>query len=330
MRHANVPIFVPHIGCPHACSFCNQRSISGVQAAPDAAEVLATCRRAAGMLGERVSGAQIAFFGGSFTAIDRAYMLELLTAAREAMQAYGFAGVRVSTRPDCIDPEILELLAGFGVQAIELGVQSLDDRVLAANRRGHSASDVRRAARFIREAGFELGMQMMVGLYQDNREGVLRTARGIADMQPQTVRIYPIVVIKGTQLAALYERGLYTPPTMDEAVALGAALLAFFEGRSVRVIRLGLHASETLEADRVAGIYHPAFRELCEGERYRRVLDGLLAAHPPGGVTLLVPPGHASKVTGQGRCNLLPYEKRGFRLKVCADASVPPFSVRVV
>ena len=117
---------------------------------------------------------------------------------------------------------------------------------------------------------------------------------------------------------------------MDEAVALGADLLAFFEGRSVRVIRLGLHASETLEADRVAGIYHPAFRELCEGERYRRVLDGLLAAHPPGGVTLLVPPGHASKVTGQGRCNLLPYEKRGFRLKVCADASVPPFSGRVV
>lgn len=329
MKHANVPIFVPHIGCPHDCSFCNQRSISGVQAAPDAEQVLETCRKAAAMLGERVSDAQIAFFGGSFTAIDRSYMLELLTAAREAMRAYGFAGVRVSTRPDCIDPEILALLAGFRVQAIELGVQSLDDRVLMANRRGHSASDVRHAARWIREAGFELGMQMMVGLYQDNREGVLHSARGIAAMQPDTVRIYPIVVIKGTQLAALYEQGVYVPPTMEEAVALCADLLAFFEDRGIRVIRLGLHASETLEADRIAGIYHPAFRELCEGERYGRILAALLADRQPGSFTLLAPPGHISKVAGQGRRNLLAFEERGFRLKVRADASVPPFTVRI-
>ena len=165
MKHSNVAIFIPHVGCPHLCSFCNQRNISGENSIPTGEDVKNICFSAINEITDK-SNAEIAFFGGSFTAIDRTYMIELLSAASEFVGKGKFKGIRISTRPDYIDDEVLYILKKYGVTSIELGAQSMSDRVLEANERGHSAEDVRKASLLIKEHGFELGLQMMVGLYQ--------------------------------------------------------------------------------------------------------------------------------------------------------------------
>ncbi|WP_308753821.1 radical SAM protein, partial [uncultured Anaerotruncus sp.] len=175
MRHANLAVFVPHAGCPRRCSFCSQKSISGAREAPTGESVSALCAESARSLAGADTDAEIAFFGGSFTAIDRAYMLELLEAAAPFVGG-AFRGIRVSTRPDAVDGEVLDLLRRYGVTAVELGAQSMDDGVLMKNRRGHTAADVERAARLVREAGFELGLQMMTGLYGSDEARDFRTA----------------------------------------------------------------------------------------------------------------------------------------------------------
>ena len=184
MRHANIALFVPHIGCPHRCSFCDQNAISGAERPPEPADVTAACETALQSLGSRAAEAEIAFFGGSFTAIDRGYMLRLLDAARPYVRAGKVRGIRLSTRPDAVEPEVLSLLREYGVTTIELGAQSMDDRVLALNGRGHTADQVRRAACRVREMGFSLGLQMMTGLPGDTPEGAWYTARELASPLP--------------------------------------------------------------------------------------------------------------------------------------------------
>lgn len=181
--------------------------------------------------------AEIAFFGGSFTAIGRDYMLELLEAAAPFVGG-AFRGIRISTRPDAVDGETLGLLRRYGVTAVELGAQSMDDGVLDQNLRGHTAADVERAAGLVRDAGFELGLQMMTGLYGSDEARDFMTAERLAACAPDTVRVYPTVVMEGTGLAALWRAGAYRPQTLEEAVSLGARLLEFFEGKGVRVIRM--------------------------------------------------------------------------------------------
>ena len=202
MKHSNIAIFVPHAGCPHKCSFCDQRTISGAQHSPTGQEVTAVCAQAAEEMKEP-GNAEIAFFGGSFTAIDRGYMLELLKAAHPFVQEGKVKGIRISTRPDCITPEILDILKQYGVTAIELGAQSMVDEVLEANERGHCASDAVNASALIRLYGFELGLQMMTGLYKSSPERDMETMRRIIGISPDTVRIYPTVVLKGTALAEI-------------------------------------------------------------------------------------------------------------------------------
>lgn len=322
MRHANVAVFVPHAGCPHQCSFCNQRAISGTQLQPDAAFVRRTCSQAVRQLGERCSDAELAFFGGSFTAIECSYMLELLGAAQEFVGEDGLSGIRVSTRPDAISPEILELLKEHRVTAIELGVQSLDNRVLALNKRGHTAQDAERAARLIRSYGFSLGLQMMVGLYGDSKESLYHTARQIVALSPDTVRIYPTVVLRGTALEALYQSGAYQPLELNDAVDLCAGLLELFEQAGIRVIRLGLHAEEELQRNLVGGVYHPAFRELCESRILLNCTYKKLEEIPPGKIILRVNPRAVSKMAGQRRCNLLALRGKGYEAKIVGDPSI--------
>lgn len=331
MKHANVAIFVPHNGCPHACSFCNQRTITGQSIQPTAEDVRQTVQSAAQHLGEKAHQAEIAFFGGSFTAIERSYMLTLLQAAFPFVQDGTFGGIRLSTRPDAIDEEVLTLLKTYGVTAIELGAQSMSDAVLAANHRGHTAEDVRQAARLMKSYGFSLGLQMMTGLYGSSDTLDRQTAADLADLQPDTVRIYPTVVLKGTELAALYEQGVYHPPTLPETVSLCADLLLFFEERHIRVIRLGLHDSPSLREQQIAGVFHPAFRELCEGEiMYRHALTALQQSGVTcGTVTFSVHPSSVSRFVGQKRQNLLRLAQNGITARVEQDASLSRYQTKV-
>ena len=329
MSHANIAVFVPHRGCPQQCSFCDQRVISGAAAQPTAADVDRACERAQKGVhpGDTV---QLAFFGGSFTAIDRGEMLELLAAAKKHVDS-GFlsGGVRVSTRPDCIDGEVLELLRAHGVRAVELGAQSMDDRVLRLNRRGHTAADVVNASRLIASCGLELGLQMMTGLYGSTDADSLETARQLIALRPATARIYPTVVLRGTLLEQLYRSGAYQPPTLEQTVPLCSELLQLFEENGVRVIRLGLHAQEEVARQMVAGAYHPALRELCQGEIYYRKALALLKDEPPGDCVLTVSSAAVSQMIGQNKRNLLRLAQLGYHCRVAGDASIrAPYEIR--
>ncbi len=257
-------------------------------------------------LRKNAAQAEIAFFGGSFTAIERNRMHRLLKAAAPFVRDGKVKGIRISTRPDAIDEEILSVLKAFGVTAIELGAQSMDDKVLAENQRGHTAQDVVNASRMIHAAGFELGLQMMTGLYASDDRKDWETAQALIKLRPDTVRIYPTIVLEGTRLAELAESGEYAPQTLESAVALCAKLLLQFYKAGIPVIRLGLHSGGDVQEGYVSGPWHPAFRELCENEIYlANALQALEAQAIRGGkTTLLVGPGMVSKMTGQKRKNL--------------------------
>ena len=323
MSHANVALFVPHNGCPHQCSFCNQRSITGKLAQPSPQDVRDAARTAKQDLFDG-QNAEIAFFGGSFTAIERGYMVSLLEAAVPFVRDGSVSGIRISTRPDAIDEEILSLLKGYGVTAIELGAQSMDDRVLACNARGHTAKQVEAAARSIRGMGISLGLQMMTGLYGDTPAGAVKTARRLAALEPDTVRVYPTIVMRGTELEEKFYAGAYRPMELEEAVALCAGLLDFFEGQGIRVIRLGLHSTPELERDRVAGPWHPAFRELCESRRILQKIMQILGENQisRGTIEIKVNPKMRSKTAGQKKANLLSLAQRGYDVRLTEDPAL--------
>lgn len=264
MKQTNLSIFIPHKGCPNICSFCNQRFISGSGRAPSPDEVRAILAGQVNILAQSGLKAEIAFFGGSFTAVDKEYRHALLYAASEYVKEFPeqYAGIRCSTRPDCIDENILNELMLYGVTAVELGAQSMNDEVLGANLRGHTAEDVRRASRLIKSYGIELGLQMMTGLYKDKPSFCIETAREFAELKADTVRIYPTVILKGTMLDELRKQGFYESFSFEETVDLCAELLLFFEEKNIPVIRLGLHASEGVEEQMTGGVYHQALGEI--------------------------------------------------------------------
>ncbi|MBR5251679.1 MAG: radical SAM protein [Oscillospiraceae bacterium] len=263
-KHKNLSIFVPHEGCPNQCAFCDQRSISGRQNAPTPQQVHSLCDEYL----SQSEGAdwEIAFFGGSFTAIDRGYMESLLETAHSFVTQGRAMGIRISTRPDCIDDDILQVLKHYGVTSIELGAQAMQDDVLSKNLRGHTAQDVENASRLIKQYGFSLGLQMMTGMYgqqDDYTANAIDTACKFVALGPDTVRIYPTVTLQGTQLETLFLQGKYTPPTLEQTVEIGAQLVEIFDTAGIKIIKMGLHADTGMECKIVAGPYHPAFRELC-------------------------------------------------------------------
>lgn len=329
VKHANVAIFVPHAGCPCQCSFCDQRAITGQAAPPGPQDVEQAASIAARSLGDRAGRAEIAFFGGSFTAIDRGYMESLLRAASKCVKQYGFMGIRVSTRPDVVERETLYTLQKYGVTAVELGAQSMDEGVLALNKRGHTAAQTAAAAGRVREMGFELGLQMMTGLYGDSPRLALATADKLIALQPATVRVYPTVVLPGTPLAGLYKQGLYRPQALEEAVELCAQLLEKFEGAGVRVIRMGLHAQRDVEARMLAGPYHPAFRQLVESRVFLRRLEAELAKTGPGDYRVAVKPEYLSTAQGQAKSNSKELAAKGYRVAFLQDGGVPAGGFRI-
>ena len=267
MKQTNLSVFIPHFGCPNCCSFCNQKYISGTESPPTPEEVDKLLYEQVMTLEKNEMKAEISFFGGSFTAVDREYMTALLKTAHYYTEKYPhvYNGIRCSTRPDCIDREVLDILKKYGMTTIELGAQSMDNAVLSANRRGHDSEAVRSAAELIKEYGFQLGLQMMTGLYLDTVEKSLQTAQEFISLKADAVRIYPTVIIKGTYLGELFEKGEYQSFGFDETIDLCARLLLMFEAAGVPVIRLGLHSGGGLSGKILGGVYHPALREIVEG-----------------------------------------------------------------
>lgn len=311
---------MPHNGCPHQCSFCDQKSITGQAYQPTQEDVKSACEVALNSLKEKNKNAEIAFFGGSFTAIDREYMLSLLDATKPYID--NFYGIRLSTRPDYIDDEVLSLLKSYKVTSIELGAQSMCDDVLFNNDRGHTADDVRKASKLIHDYGFSLSLQMMTGLYTSNDEKDIFTAQEFIKLSPEMVRIYPTITMKNTRLSYFYDKGEYKPQTLENCVNLCAKLLTMFEENNISVIRLGLHHSDSLIRDMVAGPYHPSFRELCES---KILLDKLLFLADKSDSKMLnvrVNPKCVSKLIGNEKSNIKKLKEIGYEIKIIQDEAV--------
>jgi len=325
MKHSNIALFVAHRGCPHQCSFCNQHIISGTVNSVTAQDITDAITNAKN---SGCNNAQLAFFGGSFTAIERDYMESLLKAAKPFVDNGDITGIRISTRPDAISEEILQVLKYYGVEAIELGAQSMDDEVLALNERGHTAEDVVNASKLIKSNGFELGLQMMTGLFGDTNEKCIKTAKKLAQLKPGTMRIYPTVVLEGTKLQKLYKSGEYKPQSLDDAVKLCSQLLSFFDNEGIRIIRLGLHSGGSVEQGFVAGVYHPAFRELCESAIYLEKAKQQLLNKPKGKYIIFVCPSEISKMTGQRKSNIKHLDQNGYECKVKQDKSLKKYEIR--
>lgn len=313
--HMNIPVFIPHLGCPHDCAFCSQRSVTNVQAAPSPESVAFSIQSYLATRGER--RAEIAFFGGSFTGIPRKDQAAYLAAARPFLESGAAESIRVSTRPDCIDAETVAFLKENGVKTVELGAQSMSDEVLKASSRGHTAADTVRAASLIREGGLTLGLQMMTGLPTSTLETEVDTARAFVALGAEISRIYPTVVFYDT---ALYHRmlsGTYMPPTMEETIVRAAAALSVLEDGGVRVIRIGLQETETLGAKAAGGAYHPALGELVRARLWRDRLARVIPALGAKEITVFCAQRLTSLVLGQHRENFTYLaEKYGVTLRL--------------
>lgn len=266
-----IPIFVPHLGCPNDCTFCNQKKISGQKKNITSVDVKNTIEYYLSNFqdADKIK-VEVAFFGGSFTGIDMNLQEELLSAAYEYIKAGKVDSIRVSTRPDYIDIDKLKLLKKYGVKTIELGVQSTNDYILNKAQRGHNYNDVKKASKLIRKNKFILGHQMMVGLQDSTTKDEIKTAKDLIKLKPKIVRIYPVLVIKDTKLCTDYLNGDYTPNTVEQAVETCTTLLKMFRKKKIDVIRIGLQNTDEIcgpeneTSQVVAGPYHPAFRQLVE------------------------------------------------------------------
>lgn len=297
------PIFIPHLGCPNECVFCDQRRISGSPLPASGAETAAKLAQARK---DGLRGLELAFYGGSFTAIDPRLQEEFLAAAQPFLEDGTVSAIRLSTRPDAVDEAALMRLRRYHVSTVELGAQSMVDEVLRMSGRGHSAANTVCAARLVKEAGFSLILQMMTGLPAADREKDVETARRIIALCPDGVRIYPTVIVKDTALCDLWRAGKYREHTVADAVDTCVQILPLFEAAGIPVIRLGLNPTEELSGGAaVGGAYHPAFGELVRSELMRRQAAELLRNVPAGAsVTFGVAPKRIGTMTGQRRGNV--------------------------
>lgn len=317
MRKYNLPIFIPHRGCPHDCVFCNQRKITGVETEVTPKDVREKIELFLSTVNLEDASVEVAFFGGSFTGLEPATQEAFLSVAAEFYPAV--SGIRVSTRPDYITEDILDLLKRYGVTTIELGVQSSDDEVLKMNNRGHSFDDVKRASKLIKAYGISLGHQMMLGMYGSDEAKDIKTVGDIIEMKPSCVRIYPVITLKDTALEKYYNAGEYTPYTLEQAAEICCGAVKLFRENDIDVIRMGLHASEDLEDNNaVAGPYHPAFGEIVESLIYREKIEKAIV---PGEKVceFRCPERDISKAVGHKQMNKKYIrEKYGVKLKVSA------------
>lgn len=307
----NIPIFVTHYGCPNQCVFCNQKKISGVSRAVD----YTTCEKIlkeASLMGYDKELTEIAFFGGSFTGIPRSEQKRYLEIANRYRDSFG--GIRLSTRPDYINEEILEFLKAYGVTTIELGVQSMVDEVLLKNRRGMTAEITKKAVKLIRQYDFSLGLQMMVSMYASSPMDDLYTADEILLLKPDFVRIYPTVVLEDTELYHLYQRGEYSLKSLDDTIELVTDIYEKFQKHHIPVIRIGLMSGEEINSQKVIGAYHESFGELVQGELfYRRICAQLVGQEIIGKeLKICCHPRKVSCIIGHQKKNAIRLKERFF------------------
>ncbi len=309
-RHVNLPIFIPELACPRRCIFCNQGRITGQTHIPAPVEVegrisqyLATAPADADI--------EIAFFGGTFTALPLAAQQEYLASARHFIASGRVSSIRISTRPDFISESILDMLKMYSVATVELGIQSFSDAVLSASQRGYDRARAEEACRMVKNAGMALGVQLMIGLPVDSREQCLESCSLSAANGADMARIYPVLVLAGTELASMMEDGRYLPLDLEEAVESSADMLLALENDGIQVIRIGLQSSQDLIPGQsvIAGPYHPAFGELVEQCLYYRLACAEIESHGRSGkrsdcIHLEVPRGQLSKLIGQRRAGI--------------------------
>ncbi len=307
-----IPIFVPHLGCPNECTFCNQRKISGEMKNITENDVRDTIEYYLNNFKEKNAYKEVAFFGGSFTGIDIELQNRLLGAAYDYIKEKKIDGIRISTRPDYIDKETLKRLKKYKVRTIELGVQSTNDYILNKCKRGHTYSDVVNASKLIKRYGFTLGHQMMVGLPESTNLDEINTARDLIKLKPKIVRIYPVLVIKGTELEAEYKAGRYEPLELNQAVERCKELCYLFGKHKINVIRIGLQNTDTIcsptkdGSEVVAGPYHETFRQLVESSiYYDTIVEKIKKINTKvKEVEIIVNPQNVNNVVGHKRENI--------------------------
>ena len=304
-----VPVFLPHAGCPHRCVFCDQAAITGQKALLTAACLHDHVHRYLHYRGDNRGLTQIAFYGGNFLGLERESLMRLLQAASAFVDQGLVQGIRFSTRPDTITEENLDLLKGVPVTTVEVGVQSMDDRVLEKAGRGHTAEQSTAALSLLKQAGYETGAQLMTGLPGDDGRASIKTAKKVAALKPDFARIYPTLVIAGSPLAQHYRQGAYAPQSLGSAVAVAKSMCLTLESRGVTVIRMGLQPSDELadSATLLAGPYHPAFGHLVRSEILFNSVSALIADRQPSpgaDLTLAVHPSQTSTLRGQKNANI--------------------------
>ncbi|MBR4949553.1 MAG: radical SAM protein [Clostridia bacterium] len=316
-RHVNIPIFIPHKGCPNDCVFCNQKKIAGQIKSPETYEIKKIIEENLSTIDSNTD-IQIAFFGGSFTGICREEMINYLKTAYSYVEKGQILGIRISTRPDYISEEILDILKKYGVTSIELGVQSMDDRVLMLCERGHTSADVEKAVKLIRKYDFELVLQMMCNLYGSTEKDALETGKKIVSLKPDGVRIYPTMVIKDTKLEELYNEGKYIPENLENTISLCGKLYMLFYENNINVLRMGLYSSKELTEDGniVAGCFHPSFGELVFSKIYLEKAENEIIKNnlQNKNIAIYVKKGNASKMAGNNKKNIK-YLMEKFSLK---------------
>jgi radical SAM enzyme (TIGR01210 family) len=314
-----IPIFLPHAGCPHQCIFCNQTSITGAQrdtVSPEKVE-----RQIHEFLKFKRNDrrpVQVAFYGGNFLGLEKEYIKRLLNVSTKFVKNKEIDAIRFSTRPDTIDHDRIEIIKNYPVTTVEIGVQSMNDRVLAMAKRGHSASDTQRAVALLKDRQYQIGLQMMVGLPEEDEAGSLSTAYRIGELEPDFVRIYPTIVLKNSLLARWYENGTYRPWSLERSIAHVKTLYLFFKKKNVPVIRMGLQASEDLDSGAavLAGPYHPAFGHMVHSEIFLDMATELMEhkSVSQDTVTINVHPKSISKMRGMKNSNMETLKRR-FRLQ---------------
>ena len=329
MKTSIIPVFIPHLGCPHRCVFCDQHTVTGQVEVPtgaDTAQKIATYTRKKG------ADYEVAFYGGSFTAVSATLQEELLQPAYEALQNGLVSAIRCSTRPACIDDAVLSRLKRYGVRTVELGVQSMDDRVLQAAKRGHTSDDVHRAVALLKKSGFTTGLQLMPGLPGEDWTSLTATTEAVCNLEPDFTRIYPVVVIANTELEDMYRSGHYEPLTIDEAVRRSAYMKELFLRHHIPCIRTGLQSTVDLDdgLQVLAGAYAPAMGDMVDSLRYGRQIRFLLEdlGHT-GRVTIRYNRRDTSRTRGYKNENM----KLPVAFKIVAawqeDNSLPEGTVRV-
>jgi histone acetyltransferase (RNA polymerase elongator complex component) len=328
--HYNIPIFIPEAACPHRCIFCNQQHITEQQKQPSVSDVIATVERHLATISMDCEK-EIAFFGGNFTGLPIQKQTVYLQSVQHFLREGKVSAIRCSTRPDYISDQIVELLLSYNVKMVELGAQSFDDEVLKASGRGHTAEDIERAVNILKKHKMPFGLQMMTGLPSDTPEKSKQTAKKIVGLGAENTRIYPCLVIRDTELEQLYHKQLYKPQTMEEAVALCAELVVYFEQNKVNILRVGLHRSERFDCGLtlVAGPYHPSFNELVESYLWGCELKKSVHLGISENITIQVSKGASGFASGHKRCNRKWLEQYFKTIRFIENKSLTPRNCHV-